>query len=59
MKIEVLYEVVKTVAVEVPDELIANMDLSSIWDYLPENDDIECGNIIAIADANSEEILYE
>lgn len=34
MKVEVLYEVVKSTTIEVPDKVVENMDFQAIWEEL-------------------------
>ena len=62
MKIEVLYEVVKSTTIEVPDEVVKDMDFQAIWEELYRVEglvDVGSGQILEVADAETCEILYE
>ena len=62
MKVEVLYEVVKSTTIEVPDEVVKNMDFQAIWEELYRVEglvDVGQGQILEVADAETCEILYE
>ena len=62
MKVEVLYEVVRSQTLEVPDEVVKNMDFQAIWEEIYRVEglvDVDQGQILEVADAETCEILYE
>ena len=60
MKVSILYEVVRDVKVDLPDEVIENLDFSAMWDKIHEIDpeDNYEGEILQVFDVNTKEEYY-
>ena len=60
MKVSILYEVVRDVKVDLPDEVIENLDFSAMWDKIHEIDheDNYEGEILQVVDVNTKEEYY-
>lgn len=60
MKVSILYEVVRDVKVDLPDEVIESLDFQAIWDKIHEIDpEANCeGEILQIVDVNTKEEYY-
>ena len=60
MKVSILYEVVRDVKVDLPDDVIENLDFQMIWDKIHEIDpEANCeGDILQIVDVNTKEEYY-
>lgn len=60
MKVSILYEVVRDVKVDLPDEVIDNLDFQAMWDKINEIDpeaNYE-GEILQVVDVNTKEEYY-
>ena len=60
MKVSILYEVVRDVKVDLPDEVIENLDFQAMWDKINEIDpeaNYE-GEILQVVDVNTKEEYY-
>ena len=60
MKVSILYEVVRDVKVDLPDEVIENLDFQAMWDKIYEIDpetNYE-GEILQVVDVNTKEEYY-
>lgn len=60
MKVSILYEVVRDVKVDLPDEVIDNLDFQAMWDKIYEIDPkANCeGEILQVVDVNTKEEYY-
>ena len=60
MKVSILYEVVRDVKVDLPDEVIDNLDFQAMWDKIYEIDpEANCeGEILQVVDVNTKEEYY-
>ena len=60
MKVSILYEVVRDVKVDLPDEVIKNLDFQAMWDKINEIDpeDNYEGEILQVVDVNTKEEYY-
>ena len=59
MKVSILYEVVRDVKVDLPDEVIENLDFQAMWDKIHEIDpEVYEGEILQVVDANTKEEYY-
>ena len=60
MKVSILYEVVRDVKVDLPDEVIENLDFQAMWDKINEIDpeDNYEGEILQVVDVNTKEEYY-
>lgn len=60
MKVSILYEVVRDAKVDLPDEVIENLDFQAMWDKINEIDpeaNYE-GEILQVVDVNTKEEYY-
>ena len=61
LKLKVMYEVIREATIEVPDEVVKELDFQAMWDKLHEADpsceNLE-GNILVVADADTHEEYY-
>lgn len=60
MKVSILYEVVRDVKVDLPDEVIDNLDFQAMWDKIHEIDpeaNYE-SEILQVVDVNTKEEYY-
>lgn len=60
MKVSILYEVVRDVKVDLPDEVIENLDFQAMWDKINEIDpEANCeGEILQVVDVDTKEEYY-
>ena len=60
MKVSILYEVVRDVKVDLPDEVIENLDFQAMWDKIYEIDpEVNCeGEILQVVNVNTKEKYY-
>ena len=60
MKVSILYEVVRDVQVDLPDEVIDNLDFQAMWDKINEIDPgANCeGEILQVVNVNTKEEYY-
>lgn len=60
MKVSILYEVIRDVEVDLPDEVIHNLDFQAMWDKIRELDPrINLGDeILQVVDVNTKEEYY-
>lgn len=60
MKVSILYEVVRDVKVDLPDEVIDNLDFQAMWDKINEIDpgaNYE-GEILQVVNVSTKEEYY-
>ena len=57
MKVAILYEVIREVKVDLPDEVIDGLDFQAMWDKIHELDpETNCdGEILQVVDVNTKE----
>lgn len=60
MKVSILYEVIRDVEVDLPDEVIHNLDFQAMWDKIRELDPkVNLGDeILQVVDVNTKEEYY-
>ena len=60
MKVSILYEVVRDVKVDLPGEVIDNLDFQAMWDKIYEIDhEANCeGEILQVVDVHTKEEYY-
>lgn len=60
MKVSILYEVIRDVEVDLPDEVIHNLDFQAMWDKIREFDPkVNLGDeILQVVDVNTKEEYY-
>ena len=60
MKVAILYEVIREVKVDLPDEVIDELDFQAMWDKIHEFDpETNCdGEILQVVDVNTKEEYY-
>jgi hypothetical protein len=61
MKIEVMYEVVRTLTVDVPKNVIEEENFQAIWEEINKVDSLptEEGQILVIQNSLTKELIYE
>ena len=61
MKIEVMYEVVRTLTIDVPKKVIEEKNFQTIWEEIDKIDSFpnEEGQILTIQNSLTKEIIYE
>ena len=60
MKVSILYEIVRDVKIDLPDEVIESLDFQAMWDKIYEIDpevNYE-GEILQVVDMNTKEEYY-
>jgi hypothetical protein len=60
MKVAILYEVIREVKVDLPNEVIDELDFQAMWDKIHELDpETNCdGEILQVVDVNTKEEYY-
>jgi hypothetical protein len=60
MKVAILYEVIREVKVDLPDEVIDELDFQAMWNKIHELDpETNCdGEILQVVDVNTKEEYY-
>ena len=60
MKVAIMYEITREVKVDLPDEVIDNLDFQAMWDKIQELDpEAKCGDeILQVVDVNTKEEYY-
>ena len=60
MKVAIVYEVIREIKVDLPDEVIDNLDFQTMWDKIRELDpQANCdGEILQVVDVNTKEEYY-
>ena len=60
MKVAIVYEVIREIKVDLPDEVIDNLDFQAMWDKIRELDpQANCdGEILQVVDVNTKEEYY-
>lgn len=61
MKVAIVYEVIREIKVDLPDEVIDELDFQAMWDKIHELDpETNCcdGEILQVVDVNTKEEYY-